>query len=392
MDSSETSENDRIRKIKKSFAQHRAAVEDARAHPEGRTANVVDAEPINIDVTTSPKKRCPTLKETRYRHLTPDIKNAIVNSVMSGSSYRTASKVFGVSLGTISSLIKKSQHELSSRTQAGGRRESTVKVTPNIVRALSEIVSRNPQYSLREMRAELIEKENVTLSTSSIFSLLRNTEITCKRLYKEPPERNSSQSVSMRIEWAYTFNELRDIGCQFLFIDESGFNISLSRGRGYARVGESPSVTIPPRGPNVTLIALMGTRIGLLYEKYIGGVNAKTFEDFLISAAPKIKEAYGREPVVIILDNARIHKGSKGENVDIPRTIRKMGFFHLFTIPHSPQLNTIEMAFSQLESHVVSGFVRSPEKRKNLGSVIDESMARSLRSTLRIVTDTRQQW
>ena len=35
MDSSETSENDRIRNIEKSFAQHRAAVEDARAHQRG---------------------------------------------------------------------------------------------------------------------------------------------------------------------------------------------------------------------------------------------------------------------------------------------------------------------------------------------------------------------
>ena len=195
------------------------AVEDARAHPEGRTANVVDAEPINIEVTTTPKKRSPTLKETKYRHLTPDIKNAIVNSVMSGSSYRTASKVFGVSLGTISSLIKKSQHELSSRTQAGGRRESTVKVTPNIVRALSEIVSRNPQYSLREMRAELIEKESVTLSTSSIFSLLRNTEIACKRLYREPPERNSSQWSAWGGVGIHIY-ELRGIGCQFLSIEK----------------------------------------------------------------------------------------------------------------------------------------------------------------------------
>ena len=123
MDSSETSENDRVRNIRKSFAQHRAAVEDARAHPEGRTANVVDAEPINIDVTTSPKKRSPTLKETRYRHLTPDIKNAIVNSVMSGSSYRTASKVFGVSLGMISSLIKRSQQD---SPQGTGRRKKRV--------------------------------------------------------------------------------------------------------------------------------------------------------------------------------------------------------------------------------------------------------------------------
>ena len=238
------------------------------------------------------------------------------------------------------------------------------------------IVSKNPQYSLRETREELMKEEEIRMPLSSISALLKNMEITCKRLYNEPPERNSPSYNSMRIEWAHTFKELKCLGCKFLFVDESGFNISLSRGRGYARVGESPSVVVPARGPNITLIALMGKRTGLIYEKYIGGVNAKTFESFLISAAPRIKEAYGREPVVIILDNARIHKGSKGENVDIPKTIRKLGFFHLFTIPYSPQLNAIEMVFAQLKSYVISEFMKFPEKRKNLGSGIDESMGK----------------
>ena len=367
---------DKIKKIKNSFSQHKIAVEDARVHPEGRTAVVVDAELIDTGVTTTPKKRVPVLKERKYRHLTPETKKTIVNSVINGSSYRNTAKIFNVSLGTISSLVRKSQEELNSKTQSGGKRESTTKIAPAIVQSLSDIVSRNPQYSLREMRSELMKKDGITLSTSSISSLLKNMEITCKRLYKEPPERNSSSSISMRIEWAYTFNELRDLGCQFVFVDESGFNVSLSRGRGYARVGESPNVTVPPKGPNVTLIALMGTKVGLLYEKYVGRVNAKVFEEFLINSAPEIKKACPSEPIVIVLDNARIHKGSRAEGIDIPKTIQKLGFFHLFTIPYSPQLNAIEMVFSQLKSYVVSEFVQSPEKRKNLWAVIDESMAR----------------
>lgn len=74
----------------------------------------------------------------------------------------------------------------------------------------------------------------------------------------------------MRIEWACTFDELRDLGHYFLFVEESGLNVSLSRGRGYARVGESPSVSTPPKGPNVTLIAMMGKQLGLVHKKYIG--------------------------------------------------------------------------------------------------------------------------
>ena len=47
-----------------------------------------------------------------------------------------------------------------------------------------------------------------------------------------PSRKKHPEAVSMRIEWAYTSNELRDLGCNFLFVDESGFDVSLSRGRG----------------------------------------------------------------------------------------------------------------------------------------------------------------
>ena len=50
---------------------------------------------------------------------------------------------------------------------------------------------------------------------------------------------------------------------------ESGFSISLSRGRGYARAGETPAVSVPPKGPSVTLIAMMGKGL-VLYMRSIG--------------------------------------------------------------------------------------------------------------------------
>ena len=244
--------------IERSFAQHRIAVENARLYPEGRTVHVVDAEDFNLETTTTPKKRSPGASKKKYKHLTPEIKNAIASSVMNGSNYRSVAKIFDVSISEVSYLVHKTHKELNTKSQSGGRRERCAKVTPDIVKSLTDIVSAHPQYTLREMHSDLIEKKNITLSTSSISSLLRNLQITCKRLHKEPPMRNADSAASMRIEWACTFNELRDLGCNFLFIDESGFNVSLSRGRGYARVGESPSISIPPKGPNVTLIAMMG--------------------------------------------------------------------------------------------------------------------------------------
>ena len=54
--------------------------------------------------------------------------------------------------------------------------------------------------------------------------------------------------------------------------------------------------------------------------------------------------------------------------------MNELGFFRLFTIPCSLQLNPTEMVFSQLKSLVVSEFVRNSKRRKDLPRVIDEAM------------------
>ena len=104
----------------------------------------------------------------------------------------------------------------------------------------------------------------------------------------------------MRIERTYISNGLRDFGRQFVFVDENEFNVSSSRGRGYARIGKLLNITVPPRGPNFTLIPPMRTKVGLLYEKYVGGVNVKVSEELLITSAPEIEKASPDDQIVIV--------------------------------------------------------------------------------------------
>lgn len=102
-------------------------------------------------------------------------------------------KIVDVSISEVSYLVHKTHKELNAKTQSGGRRERCAEVTPDIVKSLSDITSTHPQHTLREMHSDLIEKKNTTSSTSSISSLPRNLQITCKRLYKEPPMRTLIQ-------------------------------------------------------------------------------------------------------------------------------------------------------------------------------------------------------
>ena len=72
-------------------------------------------------------------------------------SMMSGNSYRSTSKVFGVPSGTISKTMHSSEDGLTPETHPGGRREVLVEVTPKIVSDLSSLILDHPQATQQEM-------------------------------------------------------------------------------------------------------------------------------------------------------------------------------------------------------------------------------------------------
>lgn len=196
---------------------------------------------------------------------------------------------------------------------------------------------------------------------------------TCKRICRVPRARNSEREVEERKVWGRTFNLLRIEGARFVFLDESGFNVNMSRGRGYARVSETPECYVPSKGPNISVMAAMSPELGVIHETHRGGVTAALFAKFLDRLFPILHRVYKEAPVVLVMDNAVIHKTSRKEGVDVPEKIGEAGFFHLYAIPYSPQLNAIESLFAQVKSHVLHEFICAPERREDIESVIGEA-------------------
>ena len=74
MESPCTAEEGQRRRIDLSFALHKQAVKDARLHPEGRTAIIVDEEPLNTNVAPTPTRHVPAQSKRKCKHLTPKLK------------------------------------------------------------------------------------------------------------------------------------------------------------------------------------------------------------------------------------------------------------------------------------------------------------------------------
>ena len=127
----------------------------------------------------------------------------------------------------------------------------------------------------------------------------------------------------------------------YMYVDETGFNLYTKRACGRARQSERVNrIVREQRGLNVTVIAAISDKVGLLYhEVYWEIVKRGSFVHFMISLEVILRN----EDAVIILDNAPCHN-------------RVNEFFEilqkLFLLVYSPFLNPIKECFSVFNAYV----------------------------------------
>ena len=165
----------------------------------------------------------------------------------------------------------------------------------------------------------------------------------------------------------------REIAAERLvFVDEMGTNTSLHPLYAWSPRGQRACCSVPRnRGPNTTLLASMtsegmgaclaveGATTGMVFEAYV--------EKVLVPSL--------RHGQVVVMDNLSAHKSER-----IGEIVRSAGCRVLYLPPYSPDLNSIEEAFSKLK-----GFLRKAEARSRealveaMGKALDAVTARDAR-------------
>ena len=152
---------------------------------------------------------------------------------------------------------------------------------------------------------------------------------------------------------------------RLVFIDESGFSISMMRLRARAPKGKRAYGRIPRnRGKNQTLIASMTLQGGMGVAMTIEGATDKVvFEAYVEEVlAPTLVAGQ-----VVVLDGLGAHRTAR-----VRELIEGRGCDLVFLPPYSPDLNPIEEAFSKIKYLV----------RKKAGErtreALDEAIAQAL--------------
>jgi transposase len=132
---------------------------------------------------------------------------------------------------------------------------------------------------------------------------------------------------------------------RLVFVDESGFNTSMTRLRARAPKGKRAYGKVPRnRGKNTTLMAAI-TLEGAMGESMSveGATDAEVFEVYVEHfLAPSLREGQ-----VVVLDGLGAHRTEK-----VRELIEARGANLVFLPSYSPDLNPIEEAFSKIKALV----------------------------------------
>ena len=136
---------------------------------------------------------------------------------------------------------------------------------------------------------------------------------------------------------------MKDIDCaRFVFVDECGTNIALTRLYARAPRGERAFGKVPRNwGKNVTLIAAMSTEGMGQAMSVEGATDGAAFETYVKHfLVPTLKEGQ-----VVVMDNLQVHKSTK-----VRKLVESVGASVLFLPPYSPDFSPIEEAFSKIKA------------------------------------------
>ena len=140
-----------------------------------------------------------------------------------------------------------------------------------------------------------------------------------------------------------------------MFVDESGFNTSMTRLRARAPKGKRAYSKIPRnQGKNTTLIAAI-TLEGAMGDSMTieGATDAEAFEAYVEHfLAPSLEKGK-----VVVLDGLGAHRTEK-----VRELVQSRGADLVFLPSYSPDLNPIEEAFSKIKGIVRKVGARTREE------------------------------
>lgn len=214
-----------------------------------------------------------------------------------------------------------------------------------------EMVEKNCRITLAELRSAFQEKFNFVISKTAIAKHFDSLCYTLKDVRHEPENGNSPENKEKRKAFVERLLEYQSQNKPILFMDETNFNIHISRAQGRSVKGtRCTTIAAGSKGANVHVIGCISTVGFIHYEVKRGSFKKDDAREWMKTCLRQALTRHG-EGVVMVIDNAPCH--SQIEEILQDQEFCENKILRLG--PYSPMLNPIETIWSVVKSFVKRG-------------------------------------
>ena len=291
-----------------------------------------------------------------------DMRERVIGRVESGASRREAAEHFEVSASTAVIWVKCFRETGRCAAQPRGGSTSPLERHADFLLALIEV---EPDLTLDEI-VWAMRKQEIPGSRTAVWRFFHRRKITFKKSLRAA-EQERADVARARRRW------MREQGlfdpARLVFIDETAANTKMVRLYGRCTRGERVVDHVPQgHWKTITFVAAL-RRHGMTASRTIDG--AMTGKRFLAYVEGCLAPTLKRNDIVMI-DNLPAHKAA-----GVREAIEARGATLRFLPKYSPDLNPIEMPFSQMKAYLRKAGERTvPRLRRRIGSFARNLTAR----------------
>ncbi|CAG8702315.1 4957_t:CDS:1 [Cetraspora pellucida] len=173
---------------------------------------------------------------------------------------------------------------------------------------------------------------------------------TLKQLTVVPDSHNTPKTIHKRKEYVQKiYNKNINIYRNMVYIDETGFNLHLSKLKSRVHRGQ-PAIrkVISNREKNISVIAAINENGVLHYKSILGSVNSEIFAIFIDEL---LRIILNRK--FLVMNNIHFHKSDIVKEI-VEDTTHQI----LYLLSYSPFLNLIENCFSKIKNSIAKNHLR----------------------------------
>ncbi|KAG1409355.1 hypothetical protein G6F60_000739 [Rhizopus arrhizus] len=254
---------DKVDKVKKTQEKLReeATIELKEEHEGDEPSNNSDEEENEADVQSN------DASNARRVYTQQDI-NKLIALLVEQSAYRFKSEW-------------QKTGEVPQQTKRGRRVGTVFELTEKHFKFIIDLVDERSTTTVSGIHELLlIEFPSLSVSPSAVYRHLRTScALSMKKLEKISITRNSKETLKKRKETILQWlaDKEMDFENNCVFLDEAGFNLHMTRTRGWSKKGAPAKTTIPAlKGTTITILSAISSAsvIDIFFEKANNGFGS----------------------------------------------------------------------------------------------------------------------